>query len=63
MYTKMGGRTRSAIPLQMRTDAYTIEEYIGVEIFAVGIFGLIFYLHNVVGDDIYSAHTNMGGDI
>ena len=47
----------------MRTHAYTIEEYIGVKIFAVGIFGSIFYLHNVVGDDIYSAHTNMGDGI
>ena len=42
MYTKMGGRTHSAVPLQMSLRIYTIV------IFIDDIFGSIFYEHIVV---------------
>ena len=54
--------TTYAVPLRMRTHAYTIEQIIYLlKMFIVDIFDSIFYCNNVVGEDTYSMYTKLGG--
>ena len=43
-----------------RLRMYAILKYFGVKCICVGIFGLIFYRHSVVGNNTYSTYTKMG---
>ncbi len=44
-----------------RLRMYVIVKHFGVENFAVGNFGSIFYIHSVVGNITYLINTKMGG--
>ena len=57
----MGGRTHSAVPLRMRTHAYTNENLLAWKIFTIDIFVSIFKTHNVVGGVVYYINDIYGG--